>query len=89
MAHEIAGIEPEVLQMQQEAERRVRRMREQNRRLAQEMGARPPEHRMVRPTTPPRIDMDSGRLLPLVLAYIIYREHGPTELVLALLYLAL
>lgn len=89
MAYEVVGVAPEVLQMQQEAEARVRRMREQNRRLAQEMGARPPEKRMVRSVPHGGFEPDIGRLLPLALAYVIWREKGAPELVLALLYLAI
>lgn len=79
------NLSAELLQKQQAAEQRVRRMREENRRLAREMGACPPENR---PSAPAR-RADSGRLLPLALAWLIYREKGPPELILALLYLAL
>ena len=77
----------EILQKQREAEERVRRMREQNRRLAQQMGACPPEER--KPPAPPRPRGDGGRWLPLLLALIIWREGGPWELIAALVYLAL
>lgn len=77
----------EILQKQREAEERVRRMREQNRRLAQQMGACPPEERM--PPAPPKAKTDQGRWLPLLLALVIWREGGPWELIAALVYLAL
>lgn len=85
----MAVMDEEVLRGQREAERRVRRMREENRRLAQRMGACPPEERM--PPMPPRhkAEADGGRVLPLLLAALIYQNGGPIELVLALVYLAL
>lgn len=85
MVDEVTGVSQEVLQMQREAEQRVRRMREENRRLARQMEACPPEKRTVSP--PPR--RDGGRFLPLLLTLVILREGGPIELLLALLYLCL
>lgn len=83
-------VDEEVLRGQQEAERRVRRMREENRRLAQQMGARLPEERMPpQEPAPSHTTPDMERLLPLLLAVMIWRDDGPIELVLALLYLAL
>lgn len=85
-------VDEEILRGQREAEQRVRRMREENRRLAQQMGACSPEERMPTPpgsTAPPRSSVDMERLLPLLLAAMIYRDDGPIELVLALLYLAI
>ena len=81
-------MDQEILQKQREAEQRVRRMREENRRLAQRMGEQPPEERMPEPPAPPAAP-DRERLLPLLLAALIWREGGPMELVLALLYLGL
>ena len=83
-------VDEEVVRKQREAEQRVRRMREENRRLAQQMGACPPEERMPKALPPKEKENgDGGRFLPLLLAVIIYRNRGPMELVLALLYLAL
>ena len=82
------AIQQEILQKQREAEQRVRRMREENRRLAQRMGACEPEERTP-PPPPTKKPMDQGRLLALMLAFLIGREGGSMELVLALLYLAL
>lgn len=81
-------VDEELLRGQREAEQRVRRMREENRRLAQRMGACPPEERpCAAPRTP---DGAAGeRLLPLLLALLLYRSDAPRELVLALVYLAL
>ena len=87
MVDDSVMLQQEILQKQREAEQRVRRMREENRRLAQQMGARPPEERM--PPAPPKPKWDSGRLLSLLLAAVIYREGGPMELILALIYLAM
>lgn len=81
-------VDEEVLRGQREAEQRVRRMREENRRLAQRMGACPPEERMP-PPPPARSHIDGERLIPLALAVLLYRNGGPMELVLALVYLAL
>lgn len=81
-------VDEEILRGQREAERRVRRMREENRRLAQQMGAQPPEERV--PPPPPRHTVwDSDRLLPVLLAVFLHQNGGSLELVLALLYLAL
>lgn len=82
-------VDEEVLRGQREAERRVRRMREENRRLAQQMGAQPPEERVPPPPPPRRTTWDSDRLLPVLLAVFLHQNGGPLELVLALLYLAL
>lgn len=81
-------MDQEILQKQREAEQRVRRMREENRRLAQQMGALPAEERLPAPAPAPA-PPDRSRLLPLLLAALILREGGPMELVLALLYLGL
>ncbi len=85
----MAVMDEEVLRGQREAERRVRRMREENRRLAQQMGACPPEERMPPPPPCRERTADGGRVLPLLLAALIYQNGGPIELVLALVYLAL
>ena len=73
----------EIRQKQREAEERVRRMREENRRVARQMG----EERPAVCTSPP--SRESGRWLPLLLAVVILKEGGPLPLVLALVYLAL
>lgn len=73
------GIQEDVLQMQKQAEERVRQMREENERIARHQ---PPDP----PAPPPEND---DRLLPLLLAAVLYREGAPLELVLALLYVAL
>ncbi len=76
-------MQQEIRQKQREAEERVRRMREENRRLAQQMGEAPVS---VCASPPLR---ESGRWLPLVLALVILKEGGPMPLVLALVYLSL
>ena len=73
----------EIRQKQREAEERVRRMREENRRLAQQA----PEEKTAICAAPPM--RDNGRWLPLVLALVILKEGGPLPLVLALVYLSL
>ena len=73
----------EIRQKQREAEERVRRVREENRRLAQQV----PEEKTAMCAVPPA--RDSGRWLPLVLALVILKEGGPMPLVLALVYLSL
>lgn len=83
MVGERVLMEQEIRQKQREAEERVRRMREDNRRLAQQMGERPPAVCVAPPTR------ENGRWLPLVLAVVILKEGGPLPLVLALVYLSL
>ena len=82
MVDERMLMQGEIRQKQREAEERVRRMREENRRLAQ--GEPPPTPTVCVP--PAR---ESGRWLPLLLALVILREGGPMPLVLALVYLSL
>ena len=82
-------MDPEILQKQREAEQRVRRMREENRRLARQMGELPPEERQPEPLPLPAPAPDRSRLLPLLLAVLLLREGGPAELILALVYLGL
>ncbi len=87
MANECVWTGEDLWQKQREAEARVQRMREENRRLAQraeECAPAPPPRE-----TPVCRKDDSGRWLPLLLALVILKEGGPTILVLALLYLAL
>ncbi len=87
MANECTWTGEDLWQKQREAEARVQRMREENRRLAQSAGERvsaPPPREAVACHKE-----DSGRWLPLLLALVILKEGGPTVLVLALLYLAL
>lgn len=86
MVNENVWREQELWQKQREAEARVRRMREENQRLAQQMT---PTVSEKRPTCTQSEHKDNGRWLPLVLALIILKEGGSTLLVLALLYLAL
>ena len=83
MVGESALMGQEIRQKQREAEERVRRMREENRRLAQQASEEKPT---VCTATPVH---DSGRWLPLVLALVILKEGGPMPLVLALVYLSL
>ncbi len=75
-------MQQEIWQKQREAEARVRRMREENRRLAAERAAPPPL------CAAPKQSVGGG-WLPLLLALVMLREGAPTPLVLALLYLAL
>jgi len=74
-------------QKQREAEARVQRMREENRRLANRAEAcvpsKPPSE------SAPCHREDIGRWLPLLLALVIAKEGGSTLLVLALVYLTL
>lgn len=87
MAGENVWSENDLWQKQREAEARVRRMREENRRLAQQMEQTVPEE--AAHPLPVRRPMEGGRMLPLLLALVVLKEGGPTPLVLALLYLAL
>lgn len=87
MANEHMWMGEDLWQKQREAEARVQRMREENRRLAQKAESCPPAP-SPRDAAVCRKE-DNGRLLPLLLALIILKEGGPTVLVLALLYLAL
>lgn len=84
MVNESTLMQEEIWRKQREAEARVRRMREENRRLAQCMTTSPACQPQKRPD-----GHELGRWLPLVLAFVILKEGGPTLLVLALLYLAL
>lgn len=86
MVNDHAWTGEDLWQKQREAEARVQRMREENRRLAQKAEACPPA---PPPATAVCRHEDNGRWLPLVLALVILKEGGPTILVLALLYLAL
>ena len=86
MVDEGVLMQQEIMRKQREAEQRVRRMREENRRLVQQMGAVEAEKRVA--VAPPS-RRDGVQWLPLLLALVILREHGPIELVLALVYLAL
>ncbi|MBE6757997.1 MAG: hypothetical protein E7552_05555 [Ruminococcaceae bacterium] len=83
MVNESMLMQEEIRQKQREAEERVRRMREENRRLAQKMGEAD-----VVPCAPPTLH-ESGRFLPLLLALVVLKEGGPIPLVLALMYLSL
>lgn len=76
-------MQQEIWQKQREAEARVRRMREENRRLAAERAVPPV------PTCTVSKSPVGGGWLPLLLALVMLREGAPTPLVLALFYLAL
>lgn len=73
----------EIRQKQREAEERVRRMREEGRRLARQAEEEHPA------PCPPSVHHESGRFLPLLLALVVLKEGGPAPLVLALMYLSL
>ena len=80
MVDESMLLQQEIRQKQREAEERVRRMREENRRLVQQTCEVPP-------ACAPR--REGEQWLPLILALVILKEGGPLPLVLALVYLSL
>ena len=79
----------DVVRMQQEAEARVRAMRERSRQLV----GRIPQEAACETPTPPQgglLDgVDGDRLLLLLLAVLLIRGSAPPELIVALLYIAL
>ncbi len=85
----------DLMQMQRQAAHRVRQMQEHTRRVFESHQASPSLYRRSapppceQPTTanPPRFEDDQWLLLGLAL--LLFRNGCPTELVLALLYLAL
>lgn len=87
MGNESVWTGEDLWQKQREAEARVQRMREENRRLAHRaeecVQEKPPS------ASAPCRHEDIGRWLPLLLALVVAKEGGSTLLVLALLYLVL
>lgn len=80
----------DVLRMQQEAEARVRAMRERSRRLVDRIPQEtPPAQVPCAPSGGILSHWDSDQLMLLLLAVLLIRNNAPPELIAVLLYIAL